>query len=383
MSTSGDEERYVDLKAQVIDAVTNLLGGQLAARPELADVLLHEVESRFDMLTEDDASADVGPDSGLFSLLGAGPEAARTLRETPMKQGVQVYDEHVASERITGIADLYYLYQHERIGVFRVVRKLKELFDAGSVRLSSGEGALGLYRFDRRQVLRYTERDRRAAYLRAFGYGRGPLAPGAQSNVDFHRLFVQFNDEVARFWRDRRISEVVRERAHDPSFGSIAVVRRAGLDLRNNLKFTSYGNVAVMRIEVMQLLSDAFKILGAEDVRALFGAESAWDVVDEVLTRYFEKIPVSSPRQRMAVTGRDVLRWLGQGYVLEDARANFEAKLKGIADASEEWMTSAESIGAATSERGGVPVARAGMAPRSGRVDGRTTAKSERLFEVY
>lgn len=351
MSTSGDEERYVDLKAQVIDAVTELLGGQLAARPELADVVLHEVDTRFDALASADVNADGDPDSGLFSLLGAGPDAARTLRQTPMRAGVQIYDEHVASERITGIADLYYLFQHERIGVFRVVHKLKELFDAGSVRLSSGEGALALYRFDRRQVLRYTQRDRRAAYLRAFGYGRGPLAPGAQVNTDFHRLFVQFNTEVARFWRDRRISEVVRERAQDPSFGSIAIVRRAGLDLRNNLKFTSYGNVAVMRVEVMQLLSDAFKILGAEDVRALFGAEGPWDVMDEVLTRYFKKIPVSSPRQRMAVTGRSALRWLGQSFVLEDSRTSFEAKLKMIADDSEEWLTSAQSIGIAASER--------------------------------
>jgi hypothetical protein len=367
MSTSGDGDRYVDLKAQLIDAVTDMLGGQLAARPELADVLLHEVDSRFDALSQADERPDGEPDSGLFSLLGAGPEAARTLRQAPMRPGVDNYDEHVASERITGIADLYYLYQHERIGVFRVVQKLKQLFDAGSVRLSSGEGALGLYRFDRRQVLRYTQRDRHAAYLRAFGYGRGPLAPGAQVNGDFHRLFVQFNDEVARFWRDRRISEVVRERAHDPSFGSIAVVRRAGLDLRNNLKFTSYGNVAVMRIEVMQLLSDAFSILGAEDVKALFGAESAWDVVDEVLTRYFKKIPVSSPRQRMAVTGRNVMRWLGQGYVLEDTRANFEAKLKMIADECEEWITSAQSIGTGTSKRG-VPLtsgARAGQSVRT------------------
>lgn len=370
MSTSGDGDRYVDLKAQLIDAVTDMLGGQLAARPELADVLLHEVESRFDSLTQVDTSPNGEPDSGLFSLLGAGPDAAHTLGQAPMRPGVDIYDEHVASERITGIADLYYLYQHERIGVFRAVSKLKQLFDAGSVRLSSGEGALGLYRFDRRQVLRYTQRDRQAAYLRAFGYGRGPLAPGAQANGDFHRLFVQFNDEVARFWRDRRISEVVRERAHDPSFGSIAVVRRAGLDLRNNLKFTSYGNVAVMRIEVMQLLSDAFKILGAEDVKALFGAEGPWDVVDEVLTRYFKKIPVSSPRQRMAVTGRNVLRWLGQSYVLEDTRAYFETKLKMIADESEEWLTSAQSIGAAATERDGVARSPGTRAGRPVRMDG-------------
>jgi hypothetical protein len=353
MSTPADQERLLAIRAQLIDALTDRLAGQLATRPELADVLLDAVDDRFRSLTEADGDTAAPADSGLSALVGLGPDAARTLGATRLMERVQPYDEQVAAERITGIGDLYYLYQHERIGVFRVVQKLKELFDAGSVRLSSGVGAVGLYRFDRRQVLRYTQRDRQAAYLRAFGYGRGPLVPGAQANAEFHPLFVGFQEQVARFWRDRRISEVMRDRAQDPSFGSIAIVRRAGLDLRNNLKFTSYGNVAVMRVEVMQLLGDAFTILGADDVKSLFGADGPWDVVEEVLTRYFGVVPVTSPRQRMAVTGRNVLRWLGQQYVLEESRPQFEAKLRLIADDAEEWLTSAQSIGVASQGRGG------------------------------
>ena len=59
------------------------------------------------------------------------------------------YDENLRSERIHAIADLYYLYQHERIGIFRIVKKLQELFQAGAVRLSDGEGAGRLYQYDR------------------------------------------------------------------------------------------------------------------------------------------------------------------------------------------------------------------------------------------
>lgn len=347
MSTPGGEESLLDVRAHLIDALSSWLAGPLATQPELADILIDEVDARFQSLSEADDRTASSADSGLSALIGVGPDTARTLGETKFVERVQPYDEQVASQRITGIADLYYLYQHERIGVFRVVQKLKELFDAGSVRLSSGEGALGLYRFDRRQVLRYTTRDRQAAYLRAFGYGRGPLVPGAQTNTEFHPLFVNFQDQVAKFWRDRRISQVVREGAQDPSFGSIAIVRRAGLDLRNNLKFTSYGNVAMMRVEVMQLLGDAFKILNAPDVKALFGADGPWDVVEEVLHRYFRVVPVTSPRQRMAVTGRNVLRWLGQEFILEESRPQFETKLRQIADDAEEWLTSAQSVGVA------------------------------------
>jgi len=96
----------------------------------------------------------------------------------------------------------------------------------------------------------------------------------------------------------------VRERAYDPSFGSIAIVRRSGLDLRNNLKFTSFGHLNVMRVEVMQLLEEAFKILGADDVKNLFGTDNAWDTVEEILVRYFNERLVTSPRQRMGVAGR-------------------------------------------------------------------------------
>jgi hypothetical protein len=344
MATAGEEQRLEDLQATVIDAVIARLASRLPGQPELADVIASAVDSRFDAITAADARKNT-VDPGLGDLLGLGPGATPDLDRMPLPSGIQPYDEQIASERITGIADLYYLYQHERIGVFRVVQKLKELFDAGAVRLSAGDGATRLYRFDRRDVLRYTERDRRAAYLRAFGYGRGPLAPGARTNTEFHPLFVSFNEQVAQFWRDRRVSEVIRERADDPSFGSIAIVRRAGLDLRNNLKFTSYGNVAVMRIEVMQLLDEAFRIVGADDVRRLFGADNGWDVIEEVLTRYFGITPVTSPRQRMAVTGRRILRWLGQQFVLEESRPRFEAKLKLVADDCEEWKTSAQSIG--------------------------------------
>jgi hypothetical protein len=141
---------------------------------------------------------------------------------------------------------------------------------------------------------------------------------------------------VALFWRDKRISDVLRERVYDPSFGSIAVVRRSGLDLRNNLKFMSYGHLNVLRVEVMQLLDEAFRVLGSEDVRKLFGADTAWDVIESILTQHFNERLVSSPRQRMAVAGREILRWLAQPHVLQTQRSQFEALLLQIAEYAEE-----------------------------------------------
>ena len=100
----------------------------------------------------------------------------------------------------------------------------------------------------------------------------------------------------------------------------------------------------MLRVEVLQLLEECFRILDSDDVKDLFGAENAWDVVDEVLIRYFDKQLQSSPRQRMGVTGRDVLRWLAAPHILETARGEFEALLMEIAEPSEEWLTSAQAM---------------------------------------
>jgi hypothetical protein len=319
----------------------------LIANPALADALTNWLDDQIRKLDDADKAAPGPPDGGVAELAGIGPTAASNLGVASLPVGVANYDDSVASERIQAMADLYYIYQHERVGVFRAVRQLQALFKAGTVRLGSGEGAFGLYQFDRREVLRHTRLDRAAAYRRTFGYGTRSVARGAQPNPEFHPLFVHFMNQVALYWRDKRVSDVIRERAYDPSFGSIAIVRRAGLDLRNNLKFASFGHVNVLRVEVMQVLEEAFRILESDDIKRLFGADNAWDVVEEVLLRYFNQRIPTSARQRMAVAGREVLRWLSQAFVLQNQRAEFEGLLLEIAEYAEEWITSAQSVGAA------------------------------------
>jgi hypothetical protein len=344
MATEKAYQDLFDRVAALREQVTNNLSADLVANPQLADALTKQIDDLLNSVVVSDSSAPLPPDKGLSALAGVGPAASSDLGDTRIPPGVIAYDDTITSERIIAVGDMYYLWQHEKIGVFRVVQKLQELFRAGSVRLSGGQGAFALYQFDRRQVLRYTQRDRVAAYRRVFGYGGGPAPAGARPNTDFHSLFTHFVQQVTLFWRDKRISDVIRERAYDPSFGSIAIVRRAGLDLRNNLKWLSFGDINVLRVEVMQLLEEAFKILDAPDVKRLFGADNAWDVVEEVLIRYFKERLATSPRQRMGVTGREVLRWLAQPYILTTTRAQFETLLLEIAENAEEWLTSAQAM---------------------------------------
>lgn len=347
MATEQEYQSLYDRIGALREAVTGRLAADLIQNPQLADAMAKQIDDLLASVVDSDRGVAPPPDKGLAQLVGIGPEAATEFGTTRLPHGVEVYDESVTSERLGAVGDLYYIYQHEMIGVFRVVQKLQELFRAGSVRLSAGPGAYALYQFDRREVLRYTRRDRLSAYRRVLGYGAATVPAGSRPNTDFHNQFSHFVNQVALYWRDKRISDVIRERSYDPSFGSVAIVRRAGLDLRNNLKFTSFGHLNVLRVEVMQLLDEAFRILNADDIRRLFGADNAWDVVEEVLIRYFNERLVTSPRQRMGVAGREVLRWLAQPHVLQSNRAQFEALLLEIAEYAEEWLTSAQAMGVA------------------------------------
>ena len=196
---------------------TSRLSADLISNPQLADALTKQIDDMLQAVVDADAKAPPPPDKGLAAAGRRRPGGRQRVRPDPHPaRASKPYDETITSERIIAVGDLYYIYQHEKIGVFRVVQKLQELFRAGTVRLSGGPGAFALYQFDRREVLRYTQRDRLAAYRRIFGYGGAPVPAGSRPNTDFHKLFAHFINQVTLFWRDKRISDVIRERAYDP-----------------------------------------------------------------------------------------------------------------------------------------------------------------------
>ncbi len=263
MANETDYQQLLDRLAALREGLTNRFASDLITNPQLADALMKQIDDLFLAAVKQDQETTPPPDKGLAQLAGVGPDAADQFGKTRIPQGVEPYDEQITSERIVAVGDLYYIYQHEKIGVFRVIRKLKELFHAGAVRLSSGDGAFRLYQFDRRDVLRYTRNDRLMAYRRAFGYGNAPVPQGTTP------------------------------------------------------------------------------------VKNLFGTDNAWDTVEEILVRYFNERLVTSPRQRMGVAGREVLRWLAQPHIMKMQRGEFEALLLEIAEFAEEWLTSAQSLGLA------------------------------------
>ncbi len=364
MPSTSDLDGFKDQRAKLIEGVISALGPEALADPSLPDVVSRMVDQKLGASGASSMNGS-GPspgrgqvpgaqpgggqaqppaDGGLADLIGLGAAAPTDFARAEMSPGVVDYDDTVTSERLMATADLYYQAMHERLGVFQVIFKLQELFRAGSIRVSAGPGAFGLYRFDKHAILRYKRPERLQAYKRVLGYGPADPGRNARPNQEFHGLFTHFVGETAKFWRDKRISEVIRDRASDPSFGSIAIVRRAALDLRNNVKNSSYGYVNVLRIETSQALAEAFQILDSPDLKAQFGAETPWDMIELVMWQYFHRAVAASAMNRMAVSGRDILQWLAQPFVLTSDRRMFEAKLYPIAEAAEEWLSSEEGM---------------------------------------
>lgn len=339
---------YYELLSQ-IDQMRARLAEKLASdRPgdqAAAQILAEQIDQLEDQLFELQKASELDTDEAFVRLQGFGgqPPSLMTAMVAP---DVTVFDETVTAERIYAVADLYFIYMHERLGVFDVTLELRNQFQAGRLKVSAGEGAQRLYRFDRRRVLQYTRTQRHQAYRRVFGYYRDVAPPrGAQPFDEFHAMFTAFNKRVAAFSRDRRVSQVIKgAQPQQEGFGSIAVVRRSGLDLRNKLKGASYGHVHVLTIEVAQLLRSAFEILDAPDIKNLYGAANAWDVIEDVSTKFLGRETWASQRNRMAVTGREILRWLAGGSINTTSRPQFEFLLGQIEGPCEEWLTSETAV---------------------------------------
>ena len=141
MASEKDYQGLYDRIAALREQVTSRLSADLVSNPQLADAITKQIDDMLASVVDADSKTPAPPDKGLAALAGVGPDAAKDFGVTRVPPGVEPYDETITSERIMAVGDMYYLWQHEKIGVFRVVQKLQELFKAGTVRLSAGPGA--------------------------------------------------------------------------------------------------------------------------------------------------------------------------------------------------------------------------------------------------
>ena len=131
-----------------------------------------EFEDRFNELL-DRSTSDTTPN--FADLVGFGPGPVKPFESLNVPRLRNDFDESVVPPQLNASAELYYIYQMERMKVFQVVRTLIRLFRNGQIRIQRGPGARGLYILEKWTPIRYTRRDRLIAYRRAFNYGTAPV----------------------------------------------------------------------------------------------------------------------------------------------------------------------------------------------------------------
>lgn len=306
--------------------------------PAMRERVARELEARVNGLV----GATSGDAGAAFSdLLGLGPGGPSGFGAINWPDIAADFDDSIVPAQIQAVAELYFIYQHERMGVFRVVDMLRRLFHEGRMKVHRGPGARGLYLLDKWQPLRYGPRDRLAAYMRVFNYGRAPRPPGAIVNVNFHFQLVALMTALAQYFRDLTISEVIKggQTLDQRPFGTLAVVHRIGTDLRYALDRASYGNILALAMEASVYLKQLLEILGQPDIMKSFDARTKWDVVEAVLNQRMGGARDLSQRAKMAEAGRAVLLWVsGSAFDTTQAPADFQATAQSAAAQAEAWL---------------------------------------------
>jgi hypothetical protein len=287
------------------------LRDQLASlSPQDRQAFEQPFEQRFGELLKGAANGE-GRD-GFLDLIGFGDKGAPEFDQISYPFIQPDFDDAVVPSQLHASAELYYIYQHERMKIFEVVDTLLRLFRLGKMRIQRGPGARGLYLLEKWQPLRYKRQDRMVAYRRAFNYGVAQAPAGAVVNRNFHRQLVGFMVAVGQYFRDLLIGEVIRggQLIEQRPFGSVATVQRIGLDLRYALDRSTYGNIFSLAMETGHHLKSILQLLDAPDIKKAFDANTKWDVIEIVSNRYLGGVAEPSQRAKMAESGRRILQFI-------------------------------------------------------------------------
>ena len=307
------------------------------------------------------AGADGGGPTPFLDLIGLGTKGPAQFDDISTPRIVPDFDDSVVQSQIHAAAELYYIYQHERMKVFQVVGVLLRMFHDGRMRIQRGPGARALYLVEKHHPLRYKSRDRSLAYRRAFNYG--PLAPPARAVVyrNFHRQFVAFNAAIAQYFRDLLIGEVIRgsQLIDQRPFGSQATIQRLGTDLRWGLDRATYGSLYSLTVETGNYLKVVLDMLETPDIKKAFDANTKWDVIEFVSERYLGGQGEISQRIKLADSGRRLLEYVAdEPFSTRDFNL-FQAQVQPLGPVSEEWIAAYRMVPEGRSFPGIAPALRA------------------------
>lgn len=293
-------------------------------------------------------------------LIGLGSQGLQPFDSLGVTLPKSDFDEAVVPTQLHAAADLYYLYQHERMKVFQVAGVLLKLFHDGRMRIQRGPGARALYLIEKHYPLRYKLKDRLHAYRRVFNYGpRTPPSGGGNAIVfrNFHRQYVAFISAIAQYFRDMLIGQVIRgsQNIEQRPFGSQASIERLGTDLRWQLDRATYGNIVSLSMETSNYLNTVLEALETPDIKKAFDANTKWDVLEIVSNRHLGGTAQISQRAKMAETGRQLLMNVADNPFKTSDFHLFQSEIQPLGKVAESWIAAYRMVPEGRDFRGVAP----------------------------
>lgn len=305
--------------------------------PEQQQEAFRLFTERFDEIVQ--GSQKDGP-QGIAGMLGLSDGAPAGFGDLDAPKLEPDFDDAVVEPQLQAVAQLYFLYQYERMKVFDVADTLVRLFNEGRMRMQQGSGARGLYLIEKHRPLRYNRTQRMLAFRRAFNYGNVAARPEMPVYTAFHRQLVAFVSSIAQYHRDFLIGEVIRKgsQLEQRPFAPQATIQRIGADLRYDLDRYTYGNIVALTMETSQYLKDILTTLEAPDIRKAFDANNKWDVISEVSRRHLGGSAELSQRSKMASAGRKLLELVASNRFDSGDFVRFQAEIMPYGNVAEEWI---------------------------------------------
>lgn len=208
---------------------------------------------------------------------------------------------HISLARAVYMATLM-----EEMRVFAVMDRLAQLFMDGVLPLESGSAAKKIAAYQEEAPLRLSPPERRKLYARVLGSAGGGAT--AKPNTEFNRLFQAFIHDVAHYGRPVASGAVS---AADRLAGQTKRVCLSARALARNLSLNAAG-VALQVSQLIKQLQEALTLLSDPDVRAIYGAETLWQVVAVASTLELGRAPNVAPLRILAEAGSRILDWLSQ-----------------------------------------------------------------------
>jgi len=198
------------------------------------------------------------------------------------------------------VAALYAASELERLRVYEVMDRLVELWLAGGLALGPGDASARLDAYWLESNVRIGARERRDLYASLFGDG---------------------NRAFADLW-----AKLLAPLAAGSDGAAVALAAR---DLRANL-FEHAGQTALAAAPVLRdQLGGALEIMSHPDIRAAYGAQNVWQLIEHLIRREGGEPPDIARVQTTAASGASVLAWLASG----DLQLHDE-----VVDAASSWL---------------------------------------------